>query len=77
MKSWRVLKLSIKSETCPVWWMRFEAVVSMSGCLGSLRTDVQAAVGDTTKDTQCHTVLSFSMFDAFYTPEAHESRGYV
>ena len=32
--------------------MRFEAFVSMIGCLGSLRADIEVAVGDTTKDTQ-------------------------
>ena len=39
-------------ENFLVWSMRFEGSVSMSGCLGSLLTDIEVAVGDTTKDTQ-------------------------
>ena len=45
-------KFSGKREEFPVWSKRFEAFVSMSGCLGSMLTDIDVAVGDTTKDTQ-------------------------
>ena len=31
-----------------VWSERFEAFVSMGGCLGSLRTDIEVTVGDAT-----------------------------
>ena len=47
-----VPKFSGKPEEFPVWSKRFEAFVSMSGCLGSMLTDIEVAVGDTTKDTQ-------------------------
>ena len=47
-----VPKFCGKPENFPVWSTRFEAFVSMSGCLGSLRTDIEIAVGDTAKDTQ-------------------------
>ena len=47
-----VPKFCGKPENFPGWSKRFEAFVSMSGCLGSLSTDVDMAVGDTTKDTQ-------------------------
>ena len=47
-----VPKFSGKVEEIPLWSKRFEAFVSMSGCLGSMLTDIEVAVGDTTKDTQ-------------------------
>ena len=47
-----VPKLSGKPEEFPAWSKRVEALVSMSGCLGSMLTDIEVAVGDTTKDTQ-------------------------
>ena len=46
-----VPKFCGKPGNFPVWTMRFEAFVSMIGCLGSLRADIEVAVGDTTKDT--------------------------
>ena len=48
-----VPKLRGKPGNSPVWSKRFELLVSMSGCLGSLLKDIDVAVGDTTKDTQC------------------------
>ena len=47
-----VPKYSGKPEDFPVWSKRFKAFVSMSGCLGSLLTDIEVTVGDTAKDTQ-------------------------
>ena len=45
-------KFGGKPESFPVWSNRVKAFVSMSGCLGSLRADVEIAEGDTTKVTQ-------------------------
>ena len=39
-------------ESFPAWSKRFEASVSMSGCLSSLRADIEVAAGHTTKDAQ-------------------------
>ena len=47
-----VPKFCGKPENFPGWGKCFEAIVSMSGCLRSLPTDIDIAVGDTTKDTQ-------------------------
>ena len=47
-----VPKFCGKPENFPVWSKRFEVFVSMSGCLGSLLTVIEVAVGDTTKDMQ-------------------------
>ena len=47
-----VPKLCGKPENFPVWGKRFEAFVSMSGCLSSPLTGIELAVGDTTKDIQ-------------------------
>ena len=46
-----VPKYSGKSEDFSVWSRRFEAFVSMNGCLSSLRTDIEVTIGDSTKDT--------------------------
>ena len=51
-----VPKFCGKPENFPLWSKRFEAFVSMSACLRSLRTDIELAAGDTTKDT--HNFLS-------------------
>lgn len=59
-----VPKFCGKPENFPVWSERFEAFVSMSRCLGSLRADIEVVVGDTTK-TRIH------------TSETHQSRGHV
>ena len=47
-----VPKFYDKPENFPVWSKRFEVFVSMSGCLASLRAEIEVAVGSTTKDTQ-------------------------
>ena len=47
-----VPKFSGKSEDFPMWSKRFEAFVSMSGCLVSLVGGIEVAVGDSTKDTR-------------------------
>ena len=38
-------------ENFPLWHRHFSAFVSMSGCLGCPLTDIEVAVGGTTKDT--------------------------
>ena len=47
-----VPKFSGKPEEFPIWSKRLEAFVPMSWCLGSMLTDKEVAVGDTTTDTQ-------------------------
>ncbi|CAN0395471.1 unnamed protein product, partial [Laminaria digitata] len=47
-----VPKFSALPEHYPVWSKRFEGFASMSGCSASLETDIEVAVGDTTKTTR-------------------------
>ena len=55
-----VPKLCGRRDNFPVSRKRFEAFVSMSGCLGSLLTDTEVAVGDNAG----HAVLYPSRLDA-------------
>ena len=44
-------KFCVKPGSFLVWSERFKGFVSMGGCLRSMRTDIEVAVGDKTKDT--------------------------
>lgn len=47
-----VSKFNGLREGIPVWSMRFEAFMSMTGCWNYLLADIEVAVGGTAKDTE-------------------------